>query len=71
MIRRYQIGDEFHIRKIFPDAIFELAAKDYTPGQLGIVSLIAEGYGTLTWCFCFLYFNPLLTIGVWRLMKAG
>ena len=34
MIRRYQIGDEFHIRKIFHDAIFELAAKDYTPGQL-------------------------------------
>ncbi len=34
MIRRYQTGDEFHIRKIFQDAIFELAAKDYTPRQL-------------------------------------
>jgi len=31
--------------------------------SVGIVSLIAEGYGTLAWSFCFLYFIPLLTVG--------
>jgi len=39
--------------------------------SVGIVSLIAEGYGTLAWSFCFLYFIPLLTVGVWRLIKVG
>ena len=39
--------------------------------SVGIVSLIAEGYGTLAWSFFFLYLIPLLTIEVWRLIKAG
>ncbi|MCZ6853684.1 MAG: hypothetical protein O7G86_07175 [Gammaproteobacteria bacterium] len=38
--------------------------------SVGIVNLIAKGYGTLAWSFCFLYFIPLLTVGVWRLVQA-
>ncbi len=39
--------------------------------QVGIVSLIADGYGTLAWGFMVVYIIPLLTIGVWRLVKSA
>ncbi len=39
--------------------------------QFGIVSLIAEGYGTLAWGFMLVYIIPLLTIGVWKLVKSS
>jgi uncharacterized membrane protein YkvI len=38
--------------------------------QVGIVSLIAEGYGTLAWGFMIVYIIPLLTIGIWKLIKS-
>jgi uncharacterized membrane protein YkvI len=38
--------------------------------QVGIVSLIAEGYGTLAWGFMIVYIIPLLTIGLWKLIKS-
>jgi uncharacterized membrane protein YkvI len=38
--------------------------------QVGIVSLIAEGYGTLAWGFMIVYIIPLLTIGTWKLIKT-
>ncbi len=37
--------------------------------QLGIVTLISEGYGTLAWGFLIVYFIPLLTVGIWRLIR--
>jgi uncharacterized membrane protein YkvI len=36
----------------------------------GIISLIADGYGTLAWGFLAVYVVPLLTIGVYRIIKA-
>ena len=39
--------------------------------QFGIVALIADGYGTLAWGFMAVYIIPLLTIGVWRLIKVA
>ena len=39
--------------------------------SVGIVALIAEGYGTLAWGFLLVYIVPLLTIGVWRIFKSG
>jgi len=39
--------------------------------QFGIVALIADGYGTLAWGFMVVYIIPLLTIGVWRLIKVA
>ena len=36
---------------------------------VGLVDLIARGYGTLTWVFLLVYVLPVLTLGVWRLIK--
>ncbi len=35
--------------------------------QVGLINLIAKGYGTLTWGFIIVYVIPVLTIGVWKL----
>ncbi|HEX8233652.1 MAG TPA: hypothetical protein VF559_09955 [Caulobacteraceae bacterium] len=35
--------------------------------RIGLISLIANGYGVLTWAFITVYVVPILTIGVWRL----
>ncbi|HET7038903.1 MAG TPA: hypothetical protein VFH97_03390 [Gemmatimonadales bacterium] len=37
--------------------------------QLGLVALIARGYGTLTWAFLAVFVLPVLTWGVWRLWR--
>jgi uncharacterized membrane protein YkvI len=34
---------------------------------VGIVGLVAEGYGTIAWGFLFFYAGPLLTIGIYKL----
>ena len=36
---------------------------------IGIVNLIATGYGTLAWGFLVVYLMPLVTVGVWRLSR--
>jgi uncharacterized membrane protein YkvI len=38
--------------------------------KLGLVNLIAKGYGTLTWLFLVVYVIPVLTIGVWIVAKT-
>ena len=35
--------------------------------QIGLVGLIAKGYGTLTLAFIAIYVIPVLTLGVWRI----
>lgn len=37
--------------------------------HLGITRLIAEGYGTMAWGFLLVYVVPLLTIGIYRIIK--
>lgn len=37
--------------------------------QVGIVALVAQGYGTMAWVFFAVYFVPIVTIGVTRLLK--
>ena len=39
--------------------------------KLGLVALIAHGYGTVSWVFIFIYVLPLLTWGVWKIRLAG
>ena len=39
--------------------------------QFGLIDLIARGYGTMTWVFLAVYVAPVLTVGVWRLVRAG
>jgi len=50
-------------------AVFLGVALSLTP--LGLIGLIASGYGTITWGFIALYVVPVLTIGVWRAWTAG
>ena len=38
--------------------------------HLGMVALIAEGYGTLAWGFLVVYAIPLFTIGLYRLARS-
>ncbi len=37
---------------------------------VGLVDLIARGYGTLTWVFLAVYVIPVLTLGVWRITHS-
>ncbi len=36
---------------------------------IGLTTLIAEGYGTITWGFLLVFVLPVLTYGVWRIFK--
>ena len=33
---------------------------------IGLVDLIARGYGTLTWVFLLVFVLPVLTLGAWK-----
>ncbi|MDH4107917.1 MAG: hypothetical protein OEW35_06355 [Gammaproteobacteria bacterium] len=37
---------------------------------VGIIALVAEGYGAIAWGFLLFYITPLLTVGVYRLYLA-
>jgi uncharacterized membrane protein YkvI len=39
--------------------------------QVGLISLIAKGYGTLTWLFLFVFVIPVLTWGIWKIRSLG
>jgi uncharacterized membrane protein YkvI len=41
----------------------------YAASAIGLVELIAKGYGTLTWLFLAVYVLPLMTWGVWLLWR--
>ncbi len=38
--------------------------------SVGLVDLIAKGYGILTYVFIAIFILPLLTVGVWKIMQA-
>lgn len=38
--------------------------------SIGIVNLIARGYGTLTWAFVAVFVVPVLTVGAWKIARA-
>jgi uncharacterized membrane protein YkvI len=37
--------------------------------KIGLVNLIASGYGTMTYVFIILIIVPLFTIGLWKVFK--
>ena len=37
--------------------------------EIGITSLVAQGYGTITWAFLLVFVLPLLTYGVWLIVR--
>jgi uncharacterized membrane protein YkvI len=45
-----------------------LLASIYGATYIGIVQLIARGYGFFSWVFILLFAVPLLTLGFWRIL---
>ena len=43
----------------------------YFANTIGLIGLIAEGYGTITWGFWLVFVIPVLTYGTWKIVKAG
>ena len=43
----------------------------FVAGRIGLVDLIASGYRFLAWLFLAVFVAPLLTIGVWRLLRPS
>ena len=39
--------------------------------SVGLIDLIAKGYGILTYVFIAIYLIPLLTVGVWKIWRTG
>ncbi|OHD04290.1 MAG: hypothetical protein A2885_22060 [Sphingopyxis sp. RIFCSPHIGHO2_01_FULL_65_24] len=48
-----------------------LAGCIFVAGRIGLVDLIASGYRFLAWLFLAVFVAPLLTIGVWRLLRPS
>jgi len=67
---RREVGTELPawVRPVVSTALLGLALA-LTP--LGLVDLIARGYGTITWAFVLLYVLPVLTLGVWRVRRRA
>jgi uncharacterized membrane protein YkvI len=42
----------------------------YAASAIGLVDLIAKGYGYLTYAFILLLIVPVLTVGLWRLLRS-
>jgi len=35
----------------------------------GLIPLIAKGYGTVCWGFLLVYIIPIMTLGLWKILK--
>ena len=55
------------LRLLVALAVFIVAI--YFANTIGLVGLIAEGYGTITWGFWLVFVVPVLTYGVWKIFK--
>jgi uncharacterized membrane protein YkvI len=53
-----------------PVVALALLAAGAALSRVGLIDLIARGYGTLTLAVIAVYVVPILTIGVWRLRRA-
>jgi uncharacterized membrane protein YkvI len=51
-------------------AIAIMIGSVYAASSIGLVDLISKGYGYLTYAFIALLIVPVLTIGLWRLLRA-
>lgn len=48
-----------------------MALSVFAAAAVGLVGLIARGYGALTWAFIVLLVVPVLTVGIWKIRKHG
>ena len=46
-----------------------VTASVYAASAIGLIDLIAKGYGALTWAFIALLIVPVLTVGIWRIRQ--
>jgi uncharacterized membrane protein YkvI len=51
-------------------AVFIMVISVYAASAIGLVDLIAKGYGYLTYAFIVLLIIPVLTVGLWRLLRS-
>jgi uncharacterized membrane protein YkvI len=51
-------------------AVTVMVVSVYAASAVGLIDLIAKGYGLLTYAFIVLLIVPVLTIGVWRVRQA-
>lgn len=50
-------------------AIFIMTVSVYAAASIGLIDLIAKGYGLLTYAFIVLLIVPVLTVGIWYLRR--
>jgi uncharacterized membrane protein YkvI len=67
----YEEGDRPMPRVLRPAlAVFIMVISVYAASAIGLVDLISKGYGYLTYAFILLLIVPVLTIGLWRLLRT-
>ncbi|MGH8679470.1 MAG: YkvI family membrane protein [Burkholderiales bacterium] len=70
--RLYQERGRAMPRQLRPAiALAILAVSVFVADAVGIIGLIAKGYGLLTWVFIAVLVLPVLTIGIWKLRRLG
>jgi len=57
-------------RLLRPAAAVSLLAVGAALSSFGLVSLIAKGYGTVTWGFLAIFVLPVLTLGAYRVFTG-
>jgi uncharacterized membrane protein YkvI len=65
--REHRAGQIRIVRAVVSLAVLLLAT--VLADRIGLVDLIAKGYGYLSWVIIAIYVVPLLTIGLWRLQN--
>ena len=56
------------VRSIMGIAVLAVAS---VGSSFGVIALIGQGYGTMAWGFMLVYAIPVLTIGVWKILKQA
>jgi uncharacterized membrane protein YkvI len=52
------------------NAVIILVISIFMANQFGLVNLIAKGYGIITWGFWIVFLLPLLTYGLYKILKT-
>ena len=56
---------------VHPTLVVGMAIIGIGISTFGLLNLIVKGYGTAVWGFLIIYAIPMLTIGVYKIIKAG
>ena len=65
-----ETGKEFPpiARSVIAIAFLAIAA---LMSRIGLIDLIARGYGTMSWIFLVIFVIPILTFGVWKVIRSA